>query len=168
MNATQEAQFLRDLNQHAGMVHRICRSYFTDFDEQQDAFQEIVYQLWKSYEGFKGDSKFSTWMYKVALHTVFGQLRKGKNNIRVQPLTTSLTERIATDETALAQQEKLQSLYSAINTLTPVDKAITLLYLDDNSYDEIAAITGITKTNVSVRLVRIKKKLEEKLKNSFR
>jgi len=157
-----EERFVNELNENAGIVHRICRIYFRNEDDRQDAFQEIVYQLWKSYGSFKGQSKFSTWMYRVALNTAITHIRKSKRDI-VKPFLDNqyLQYPDGDDDT---EEESVKLLYMAIDTLTSIDKAITLLYLDDHSYEEIASITGLTKTNVSVRLFRIKKRLEEQLK----
>ena len=162
MNSEQETQFVKELNQHRGIIHRVCRIYFNDPDDREDAFQEVVYQLWKSYPSFRKESKFSTWMYTVALNTAFSILRKVKRSIQPEPLHDHLAESIAYPQGDT--EEQMKQLYSAINTLSLVDKAIVLLYLEDNSYEEMAAVTGLTKTNVSVRLVRIKQKLEERLK----
>ncbi len=164
MNLEQETHFIKELNQHRGIIHRVCRIYFDHPDDREDVFQEIIYQLWKSYPSFNGESKFSTWMYRVALNTAIGQFRKEKKAIQREPLNDHLSE--ITPYQQADTEEQMQQLYSAINTLSLVDKAIILLYLEDNSYEEIATVTGLTKTNVSVRLVRIKKKLEEKLKDN--
>lgn len=165
MNENLNIEFLEQLNQHAGIIHRICNSYLDDSAERQDVFQEIVYQLWKSYASFNNESKFSTWMYKVALNTAMLHIRKGKHAIQKEPLDDAFLHVAATEEQDFSTDD-MRMLYAAINTLNDVDKAIILLYLEEYSYEEIASITGITKTNVSVRLVRIKKKLEEKLKNN--
>jgi RNA polymerase sigma factor (sigma-70 family) len=158
--------FLTDINQNIGIVHRVCRVYFAyDVAEREDVFQEILYQLWKSYPNFLGDSKFSTWMYRVALNTAITHARK----IRRAPEKEKLTDRtaqIADPVDSGDGEESIVRLYAGIQSLTDVDKAIILLYLEENSYEEIASVTGLTKTNVSVRLVRIKKALEEKLKSS--
>jgi RNA polymerase sigma factor (sigma-70 family) len=164
VNSDQEQKFIRELNQHAGIVHRVCRIYFGDPADREDVYQEIIYQLWKSYPSFQGESKFSTWMYRVALNTAIGQLRKDKRTIAKEPLHDHLAE--ITPYQQSEAEERMKLLYSAINTLSLIDKAIILLYLEDNSYDEIAMVAGLTRTNVSVRLVRIKKKLEEKLKDN--
>jgi len=167
MKADLKNEFLNNLNQHTGIIHRVCNSYFRDYTERQDVFQEIVYQLWKSYAAFNNESKFSTWMYKVALNTAIQHIRKDRRTIQKDPIN-DLSLRIAVVEERAYSNDDMKMLYAAINTLTDVDKAIILLYLDEYSYDEIAIITGITKTNVSVRLVRIKKKLEDKLRNNQR
>jgi RNA polymerase sigma-70 factor, ECF subfamily len=166
MNANLETQFLTDLNNNIGIVHRVCNVYLNDADEKQDLYQEIIYQLWKSYPGFKGEAKFSTWMYKVAMNTAISQLRKSSKAVKEEPLPDHLPEIASTNEEAQLE-DKMKMLYAVINQLSPVDKAIILLYLDDNSYEQIAAVTGFTKTNVSVRLVRIKKQLEKLLKPAF-
>jgi RNA polymerase sigma factor (sigma-70 family) len=157
-----EEQFLSQLQAHAGIIHRICKSYFTGEELRKDVYQEIVYQLWKSYPSFKGLSKFSTWMYRIALNTAITYHRKAERQPEEQRLTDH-AERIAAGSMEVAE-ERVEMLYAAINTLTEIEKAVVLLYLDEHSYEEIATISGMTTTNVSVRLVRIKKKLEKYFK----
>jgi len=164
MRRITEDKFVEDINQNIGIIHKICNIYFSDDDDRKDACQEILYQLWRSYPGFKGDAKFSTWMYKVALNTAITYSKKGSREVPTD-MQTGNWEQLAANNEQQHINERLALLYAAINTLSVTDKAITLLYLEDNSYDEIAEITGLTKTNVSVRLVRIKKNLKEKLKN---
>jgi RNA polymerase sigma-70 factor (ECF subfamily) len=122
-----------------------------------------MYQLWKSYPNFHGESKFATWMYKVALNTAITHVRKSKRAPSMERLTDHY-DQIADSHEPVEREVKMNLLYAGISTLTAVDKAIILLYLEENNYDEIATITGLTKTNVSVRLVRIRKALEQKLK----
>ena len=166
MNQDLNDEFLRNLNQHKGIIHGVCNSYFDDPNDRQDIFQEIVYQLWKSFPSFNNKSKFSTWMYKVALNTAILHIRKGERTIHKEPLSDVFLEIAAVKENS-SLDDDMRMLYAAINTLSDVDKAIIVLHLEEYNYEEIAAITGITKTNVSVRLVRIRKKLEEKLKNNI-
>ncbi|WP_018478796.1 RNA polymerase sigma factor [Pontibacter roseus] len=153
--------FMQQLNQHLGIAHKVCGLYFTDAEEKQDVVQEMLYQLWRSYPGFDGRSKFSTWMYSVCLNTALTYRRKESRH-KSQPLSPS-HHQIA-EEPVGHQEESLQLLHEAIATLSPLNKALVLLYLEDLRYEEIAQITGLTKSNVSVRLVRIKKELETKLK----
>ncbi|MBA4145891.1 MAG: RNA polymerase subunit sigma-24 [Cytophaga sp.] len=162
MNTFVEEHFMKELNEHAGIVHRICRIYFPDTDDRKDVFQEIVFQLWKSYPSFRGQSRFSTWMYRVALNTAIAHIRTHSKTIAVESLHDDHWGSAISPE---QDDEQMNLLYAAINTLSIVDKAIILLHLDENNYDEIATITGLTKSNVSVRLVRIKKKLEERIRN---
>ena len=161
------SQFVKDLNQNIGIVHRVCNLYFRyDNDEREDAFQEIMYQLWKSYPDFQRESKFSTWMYRVALNTAITHVRKSKRAPETEKITRA-SDLVAESSEPMDREERMNFLYAAINALSPVDKAIILLHLEEKSYDEVAAITGLTKTNVSVRLVRIKKVLEERLKHTL-
>jgi len=164
MHPVTEDKFVDDINQNMGIIHKICNIYFSDADDRKDACQEILYQLWRSYPGFKGDAQFSTWMYKVALNTALTYSKKGNREVPTD-MQAGNWEQLAARNEQQHIKERMAVLYAAINTLTVTDKAITLLYLEDNSYDEIAEITGLTKTNVSVRLVRIKRTLKEKLKN---
>lgn len=163
MNNPQYQEFLKDVNAHISIVHKVCRVYCPRHleAEREDIFQEIMFQLWRSYAHFKGQSKFSTWMYKVALNTAITHVKKSAR----APATEKLRATHDFAETGPnPEDEKLSLLYEAIDSLSPLDKAIILLYLEDNSYQEIATIIGLTKTNVSVRLVRIKKALEERLR----
>ena len=166
MKAERETSFLTDLNRNIRIVHRVCRTYFyRDAVEREDVFQDIMYQLWKSYPQFKGESKLSTWIYKVALNTAITHVRRDR-----RPQSVELRESIPhssdiNDE--LGRNEEVHLLYDAIDTLTAVDKAIILLHLEDQSYDEIATITGLSKTNVSVRLVRIKRALKDRIEESM-
>lgn len=151
--------FLKLINQNLRIAHKICRVYFDHKYDRDDAFQEMMYQLWRSYPKFEGNAKFSTWMYRVCLNTALTYKSK-TNKHSVQELKSSYN---ITDDYEGDKKENLEIMYKAIGTLSPLNKAIILLYIDEMSYDEIATVTGITKGNVSVRIVRIKKELEEKI-----
>jgi len=166
MHPDHEARFLRDINKNIGIVHRVCHTYFANNTlEREDVFQEIMYQLWRSFTQFKGDSKFSTWMYRVALNTAIAHVRRSIRTPRTTELTEAADQAVDMNE-RISEQEDVERLYAAIQTLTEVDKAIIFLHLEDHSYDEIASITGLTKTNVSVRLVRIKRALKDQLEKT--
>lgn len=164
MQNITEDKFVEYINKNIGIIHKICNIYFNNADDRKDAHQEILYQMWKSYPVFKGSAKFSTWMYKVALNTAITYSRKGNRELAAHMLSGSWSQ-IADTNKQQHINERMTLLYAAIDTLSLTDKAITLLYLEGNSYEEIAEITGLTISNVSVRLVRIKKSLKEKLKN---
>jgi RNA polymerase sigma-70 factor (ECF subfamily) len=133
--------------------------------EREDVFQDIMYQIWKSYPQFKGESKFSTWVYKVALNTAITHIRRSTRTPRNEELTESVA--CAPDLAEhIRQKEELHLLYEGIAALTDIDKAIILLHLEDQTYDEIASITGLSKTNISVRLVRIKRALKDCLQRN--
>lgn len=145
------------INANLGIAHKVCRIYFRDPTDREDAMQEMMYQLWRSYDKFDHRSKFSTWMYSVCLNTALTFLRKNKTN---EPLSEHYDE---VDEVSNTE-ERVESLMKMIHTLSPVNKAIMLLYLDELSYEEIAEITGLTKSNVSVRIMRAKQELKDKAK----
>jgi RNA polymerase sigma-70 factor (ECF subfamily) len=157
--------FINQLNQNIGIAHKVCRLYFVDTDDRNDALQEMMYQLCRSYGAFDGRSKFSTWMYSVCLNTALTYKRKEKKH-QTEELTPS-HHQIA-DHDSGDKQAAINLMMEVVATLAPVNKAIILLYLEDLSYDEIAAITGLTKANVSVRLVRIKKELEVEMKKKIK
>ncbi len=123
-------------------------------------FQEIVLQLWKSFPTFRGESKLSTWMYRIALNTAISGFRKKR-------ITTTELSSISfqLQDTATApQEEEMKALYAAIEKLTDVEKSIVLLFLEDKPYEEIADITGITANYVAVKMNRIKEKLRKLIK----
>ena len=166
MPAEPEISFLANLDQNIRIVHRVCHTYFPrDAEEREDVFQDIMYQLWKSYPQFKGESKFSTWIYKVALNTAITHIRRSTRTPRNEELTESVACAPDLDD-HMRQEEELHLLHEAIAALTDIDKAIILLHLEDQNYDEIASITGLTRTNISVRLVRIKRALKDYLQRN--
>lgn len=157
--------FIQLLNQNLGIAYKVGRAYFPDRDDREDALQEMMYQLWRSYPRFNGNSKFSTWMYKVCLNTALTYKRKiRKENTE----SLSISHHQIADEMPSNRDESINMLFKAIATLPPLNKAIILLYLEDMSYDEIASISGLSKSNVSVRLVRIKRELEMLLKEKVK
>jgi len=156
MNDDLEKRFLDDILSCKGILLKICRSYCRDRDDQNDLYQDIVTNAWKSYARFEQRSKFSTWLYRVALNTALSDVRKNRHRKH----TTDLDQ--ATQEVMLeGDDENIRLLYRAIDTLTPAEKSLAVLYLDDLSYREIADITGVTETNVGVRLFRVKEKIKK-------
>jgi RNA polymerase sigma-70 factor (ECF subfamily) len=165
MKGELDKSFLQHINENLGIARKVSRAYCADTDDREDLFQEMMYQLWKSYESFDGRSRFSTWMYRVCLNTALTYRRK-KNKERNQPLSAVHDQIALHDEQT--NDHAIAMLFDAIGTLSPVNKAIVLLYLENMSYAEIASVTGISTANVSVRLVRIKKELEKQLKNKLK
>ena len=153
-------KFINEINQNTGIAHKVCNIYFIDSHDREDVFQEMMYQLWRAYPGFQRNSKFSTWMYRVCLNTALTYLKRNKKN-RYEAL--SIKHHQIAEEKDIRQNEDMLLLYKAIDGLTPINKATILLYLENLSYEEIAQITGLSKSNVSVRIVRIKKELEKEL-----
>ena len=154
-----EVQFLEKMKEHQGIIHKICRLYRESKEDREDLFHEILFQLWKSVSTFDNRSKFSTWMYRVALSTAIADYRKKKPAIQYH---AELPER---EEEQGLDDEQRDLLLQAIKSLNDADKALILLYLEDFSYKEIADIAGITENNVGVKLSRIKGKIQQLIKN---
>ena len=156
---SMEKEFLNHLKAHQGILHKVCFTYTNDRDEFQDLFQEIMYQLWKSYDKFRAESKVSTWMYKVALFTALAYLKKKS---RLPTKHVDVLPDVQIDEPG---NEQLDQLKAAMTILSDTDKAILMLYLEDHSYQQMAEILGITESNVGVKLNRIKGKLRKQVGN---
>jgi RNA polymerase sigma-70 factor (ECF subfamily) len=157
--AVQEA-FIRLVEEHRGMLYKVCRMYcFTEHD-RQDLFQEIIVQLWKSYPAFRGEARFGTWLYRIALNTAISGLRRQKRRL-VSTDPDQLPAQLQDIQYSAEKEERLQQLYAAINRLTEVEKALTMLYLEDKSYQEMEDILGISQNNLRVKMNRIKEKLRK-------
>ena len=159
----KENEFIRLVDESQGIIHKVCRMYCDDEIHREDLFQEIVLQLWKSYPSFKRESKFSTWMYRVALNVAIQDFRKEKKRRFL------FLEQLEFKETASApkkeyKDERIEALYKAISNLDKIERAIMLLHLDDLPNEEIAEIVGITQNYVRVKMTRIRKKLVKTIK----
>lgn len=155
-----ETTFLKVIYDYQKIIYKVCKTYRDSREDQEDLFQEIVYQLWKSYPTFKGESKISSWMYRIALNTAMANYRKPKLPV---DYVDKIPEQIHPG-TGQQVSENEERLFNALRTLNDTEKALISLYLDDFTYQEIAAITGITESNTGVRLNRIKTKLKNILK----
>ncbi|MGB5553269.1 MAG: sigma-70 family RNA polymerase sigma factor [Flavobacteriaceae bacterium] len=158
MNKELEHKFVTDLENNQNIVHKICTLYTNDRDAHKDLFQEITIQLWKAYPKFRGDSKFSTWMYRVALNTAITMYRKSKKRIQTQDYESVLFK-ITAEEYDATEELQLKLMYDAVKQLGDIDKALVFLYLEDKDYTEIADTLGITEVNARVKMNRIKNKL---------
>ena len=157
--AIQE-EFIRLVDEHRGMLYKVCRLYcFTEVD-RQDLFQEIVIQLWRSWPAFRREAKYSTRLYRIAQNTAISGLRRQHRLI-----TPTDPEQLPTElqdiQYSADKEEQLQLLYAAIDRLTEVEKALTMLYLEDRSYQEMEEILGISQNNLRVKMNRIKDKLRK-------
>ncbi len=159
MNKELEHQFVTNLEKHQNIAHKICRIYTNDQDSHNDLFQEITIQLWKAYPKFRGDSKFSTWMYRVALNTAITLYRKKKRSIKTQDYD-SVHFKIKAEEYNDEAERHLKIMYDAIKQLNDIDKALVFLYLEDKNYAEISYTLGITEVNARVKMNRVKTKLK--------
>lgn len=157
-----EKDFETKIRENELIIYKICRLYAHTAADRDDLYQEIVYQLWRSYQRFRGESLFSTWLYRVAINTAIASLRKQSQvvtNIDEQPVSSI-------PDTAGTEEEQLKELYKAISRLNEIEKAIVMLYLDDRSYEEMEAIIGISSGTLRVRMSRIKDKLRDLTKTN--
>ena len=149
--------FLEILSRYQGIIHKVNLVYFKSAEDRKDNFQEVVYQLWKSFPSLKDRSKIGSWMYAVAINVSISAMRKTSNHV----YTEFLPEIVHTDEIDKMEQDMdFRELLEAIQQLNDVDKSIMLLYLEEYSYEQIAEITGISSVNVGVRISRAKKQLK--------
>lgn len=158
MNKELEHSFVELLEKHQNIVHKVCRLYTNNYDAHNDLFQEITIQLWKAYPKFRGDSKFSTWMYRVGLNTAITLYRKSKRTINTTQFDV-VQFKIKAKDYDDTQEQQLKLLYQAVKQLNDIEKALVLLYLEDKNYREISETMGITEVNARVKMNRIKTKL---------
>jgi RNA polymerase sigma-70 factor, ECF subfamily len=149
-------RFSNEVFCHIGILQKICRIYKKDAADREDLFQEILYNAWHSYPRFEGRSKFSTWLYRVALNTALHQNRKDRKAANLAHFESSAFDPFEEEEV-----DTLKILYKAIDHLNPLEKSIIILFLDDQSYSEIAEVTGLSVSNVGVKLNRIKMKIKK-------
>lgn len=138
----------------------MCSIYCDSEEDRRDLFQEILAQLWRSYSGFRNESKFSTWMYRVALNTAITSFKKDKRQPEQKGLPYENLQ-IAEETYDSETEDQIRQLHKAIGQLTGIEKSIILLFLENKSYEEIAEITGITQNYVRVKMNRIKTKLKK-------
>jgi RNA polymerase sigma-70 factor (ECF subfamily) len=158
-----EDAFLKSVNEHQGIILKVCRIYCSENTDAEDLYQEILLHLWKAWPGFKATAKVSTWIYQVSLNTAITRLRKNSRRPAHQALSWAQEgiKEVATQRLDILFDQELQA---AINGLDKFDKALVILYLEEKSYKEIAEITGLSEGNVGVKINRIKKQLKEKIK----
>lgn len=153
----KEKAFTKIISDNEGIIYKITRLYTDNVADQKDLYQEIVFQLWKGFDGFRGDSKISTWMYRIALNTALyhSKLKKRKGH------SITLDGIILKEEHYdPVWEERVKALYDQIKLLDELDKANILLFLEGKKHSEIAIILGISVTNVGTRIGRIKEKLK--------
>ncbi|MEZ4966668.1 MAG: sigma-70 family RNA polymerase sigma factor [Saprospiraceae bacterium] len=150
-----EAAFLSLLETHQGILHKVCRMYARSEEARRDLFQDIVVQMWRAWPQFRQESKASTWMYRIALNVAVSGLR------RSAPPTEAITEaQHRFPDAGPAHSGAVERLYAALEGLNKVEKSCVLLLLDDYSYEEMAAITGLDAGHLRVKMFRIRKKLQ--------
>jgi RNA polymerase sigma-70 factor (ECF subfamily) len=156
-----KGSFTELIEEHKGIIHKISMMYTSTPADKEDLYQEICLQLWRSFRSYRSESKFSTWLYQVALNTAISSVRKDHRRIETVQLDHA-KHFVAKDS---EREGKTQMLFKALAKLNKVDKAIILLWLEEKEYVEISEIMGISRSAVSVRLVRIREKLKSIMKN---
>jgi RNA polymerase sigma-70 factor, ECF subfamily len=159
MKSEIEQLFVKQLSENQNIVHKICRLYTHNQDAHNDLFQEISIQLWKAFPNFRGESKFSTWAYRVALNTAITMYRKSTKSIQTSDYE-NFSYYIKSEEYDDEVEEQLKLLYKSLQMLNDIDKALVFLYLEDKDYTEISETLGITEVNARVKMNRIKTKLK--------
>jgi len=154
----EEKEFIELITNHQRIIYKVCNLYAQSHTDKEDLFQEITLNAWKGIRNFKGDSLFTTWLYRVALNTALTFKRGERRQRKVDNAVESLAFE---HERQPEADEQLAAMYRAINELSDIDKALVTLYLDDYNYNEMGNVLGITANNVAVKMNRLKKKLKE-------
>ncbi len=160
MPTSSENEFVRLIQQHSGIIYKIINLYVDDEEDKRDLHQEILLQAWKSYQRFKGDASFSTWLYKVSLNTVLTFNKKAKKH---SELTTN--DGLATPSSS-DKKDQSELLYYLVRQLPEVDRMIMTLHLEGYKNQEIADITGLKVNHINVKLHRLKNQIIATLKNN--
>ena len=162
----EKDQFISVIKENQNLIYKICYSYCSNSENRKDLQQEILLQLWNSFSKFDGRAKLSTWIYRIALNTAISYYRNdSKHRDKKINIDTSIIS-FSSFEYVPEQDENITLLYQFIENLNELDKALILLYLDDNKYKDIAEILGISETNVATKISRIKKVLKEQFRNN--
>ena len=165
----KKEQFIKTIDEHKKIIYKIVNSYCKNKEDRKDLEQEIIIQLWNSFDNYNSDYKYSTWMYRIALNVAISFYRKEKKwSIKNDFYNEESIFKIEEEDTSEEQTEldfHLKLLQGFIHNLNELNKALMLLYLEEKSYEEIAEILGITKTNVATKISRIKLKLKKEFQN---
>ena len=160
MSENIEQLFVKQLKENQNIIHKICRLYTSDEDSHKDLFQEVTIQLWKAFPKFRGESKFSTWAYRVALNTAITLYRKSTRSIATSSFDTN-NYFIKQEDYNYDEEEQIKLMYQAVHQLSDIEKALVFLYLEDKDYTEISETLGISEVNARVKMNRIKGKLKK-------
>lgn len=152
-----EEEFVKIISDYNNIIYKICFSYSRENIETDDLYQEVVCNIWRGFPKFRGQAQISTWVYRITINTCITQTRKFSRHNKHLRLNPNISNLFAT---TIEISDEIKEMYSYINRLDDRDKTIILLYLDDKSHKEIAEIIGISSGNVAIRIMRIKKKLQ--------
>lgn len=155
-------RFLGIIGQNKRLIYKVANSYCRDPEDRKDLVQEIIIQLWRSFGRYDERYKLSTWMYRIALNTAISHYRRDRNRLESSvPLHESLLELADDDGAEIFLDGRIKQLYELIGRLDELNRALMILYLDDNSYRDIAEVLGISETNVATKIGRIKNRLKQ-------
>ncbi len=157
--------FIAAIKENERLIFKIASVYASNPDDKADLVQEIIYQLWKSFDSFNQRSSLSTWMYRVALNVAACHLKISKKRISTVPFEEQILN--YSDEDHSIAEHKWAVFRQQIANLNLLDKAIIMLYLDNKSYEDIAEIIGISSSNVGTKLSRIREKLKSQISKSL-
>ena len=149
-------QFTKMVKEYRKTIYTVCYFFSKDTEEVNDLYQEILINLWRGFPNYRGESSLKTWIWRVSLNTCSNQERKKKSRIQTVPLSIDID--LYNDEDAGSRQ--IQMLYDRINRLDVFDRAIILLWLENMTYQDIADVVGISVSNITTRLFRIKEQLK--------
>lgn len=156
----EKHRFIEVINNNRGTIRSLCKVYYPRSEDQQDAFQDIILQLWKSFDTFRGGSEISTWIYRVSINTILNKIRGNRRSVTAEPL--EVQHHYISNAQA---DDNVELLYMIIQSLKDIDKAIVVLYLEGYRNKEIAEILKMSPTNVATRFNRVKAQLKMKLNN---
>jgi len=157
-----QERFQTVVDQHKKILYKVCNSYCRNRDDRDDLAQEIIIQLWRSFGKF--DERFSTWIYRIALNVAISFYRR--ENTRTRYVISDEQHLLEAIDEAKDQPEEIRFLYEFIDGLDPLNKALVLLYLDGNNYQEIAEVLGISETNVATKISRLKSKMKQEFRGT--
>lgn len=160
MNPDLQESFLKQLRENQNIIHKICRLYTSGDDAHKDLFQEVTIQLWKAFPKFRGESKFSTWAYRVALNTAITLYRKSTRSVQTASFDMS-NHFIKQEDYNYEEEEQIKLMYKAVYQLNDIEKALVFMYLEEKDYAEISETLGISEVNARVKMNRIKTKLKK-------
>lgn len=156
-----EKEFASLIKEHSRIINKVCYFYATDKMPFDDLQQEVYVNIWLGLNQFRGESKISTWIYRVAVNSALMALRSSGR--RIETVATDFSRLDASTEPDDVQRENLQALQALISRLEDIEKAIILMWLDEYSYDEIGDTLGLKRNTVAVKIHRIKEKLSKQI-----
>jgi len=158
----KEKDFTQLIKNHEAIIFKITTMYTSNKQDQKDLYQDIVYQLWRSYDSFRNEAKRSTWMYRVAMNTAITHWKRTSRTQQTLSIEKVVVDEIDSDDQDV--EDRIKLLYRHIHQLDILEKGLMLLLLEGKKYEEIAEITGLSPTNVGTKISRIKRKLQSRIK----